>query len=222
MAPPTIPYWNLNIPPEQHTAECPSFLRNLNPKDYGIISTPDASFQRTSWSDVRSLIAKNAIDRFQRVPSDLRRYMSYNMHLRHTYGSVMAFVLSERLGWGDDTLAPRGTPFACEEDIKILCNDWPYGIDERIVHLVVWTKFELAEDPATGDLTDKARAEIDAYVTRVFGSHMAQDRYVWFKNWRSLKSVKGVEHFHVMLFDPHPDFVRRLTNGDVPLSLRVQ
>jgi hypothetical protein len=40
---------------------------------------------------------------------------------------------------------------------------------------------------------------------------------IWFKNWASLKSVKSVEHFHVMLFDPDPDFVREVTNGDVPL-----
>lgn len=35
-----------------------------------------------------------------------------------------------------------------------------------------------------------------------------------------MKSVKAVEHFHVMLFDPDPDFVKQITNGDVPLSLK--
>lgn len=40
---------------------------------------------------------------------------------------------------------------------------------------------------------------------------------IWFKNWASLKSVKSVEHFHVMLFDPDPEFVKEVTNGDVPL-----
>ena len=44
---------------------------------------------------------------------------------------------------------------------------------------------------------------------------------IWFKNWRSLKSVHAVEHFHVMLFDPDPEFVREITNGDVPLSQKV-
>lgn len=39
---------------------------------------------------------------------------------------------------------------------------------------------------------------------------------IWFKNWASLKSVKSVEHFHVMLFDPDPEVVREITNGDVP------
>jgi len=46
-------------------------------------------------------------------------------------------------------------------------------------------------------------------------------QYVWFKNWNSLKSVKAVEHFHVMLFDPPLDFIQDLTDGDVPLSRRL-
>ena len=45
---------------------------------------------------------------------------------------------------------------------------------------------------------------------------------VWFKNWMWLKSVKTVEHFHVMLYDPDPEFVRDVTNGDVPLCEREE
>ncbi|KAL9007928.1 MAG: hypothetical protein Q9173_006898 [Seirophora scorigena] len=53
-------------------------------------------------------------------------------------------------------------------DIKILYNDWPYGIDERIVHLVVWTKFDLPDDRRTKELTAAMRQEIDDYVDRTF------------------------------------------------------
>ena len=44
---------------------------------------------------------------------------------------------------------------------------------------------------------------------------------IWFKNWRSLKSVHAVEHFHVMLQDPDLKFVEEITDGDVPLSQKV-
>jgi hypothetical protein len=37
-----------------------------------------------------------------------------------------------------------------------------------------------------------------------------------------LKSVHAVEHFHVMLYDPDPEFVKEVTNGDVPLSQKVK
>ena len=66
-------------------------------------------------------------------------------------------------------------PFEAAEDVKILRNDWPYGIDPRIVHLVVWTKFELVDDPATGYLTDAARAEIDEYVNKTFAAVCGAD-----------------------------------------------
>jgi len=61
------------------------------------------------------------------------------------------------------------------DDIKILYNDWPYGIDEKIVHLVVWTKFDLEDDPATDDLTPEARKEIDEYVNRTFCARLPSE-----------------------------------------------
>jgi hypothetical protein len=66
-------------------------------------------------------------------------------------------------------------PFEKESDIKILYNDWPYGIDERIVHLVIWTKFELEDDPLTDDLTEKARREIDDFVDETFGRKVGKE-----------------------------------------------
>jgi hypothetical protein len=126
----------------------------------------------------------------------------------------MNFMLNVRLQWDDMT--PRAAPFQDSSDIKILYNDWPYGIDPDIVHLVVWTKFELEDDPETGLSTPESRREIEAYVQRVFGEKTKE--FVWFKNWKSLKSVHAVEHFHVMLYRPDKEFVREITGGDVPMT----
>ena len=62
------------------------------------------------------------------------------------------------------------------DDIQILYNDWPYGVDTDIIHLVVWTKFELEDDPATGDLTPHARKAIERYVQRTFCSRVPADQ----------------------------------------------
>lgn len=132
----------------------------------------------------------------------------------------MEFVLSKRLGWKEPIQA-EGKPFEKDSDIKILYNDWPYGIDKKIVHLVIWTKFELEDDPLTDDLTAKARKEIDDFVDETFGRKVGKENVIWFKNWKSLKSVHAVEHFHVMLYDADPAFVEEITNGDVPLSQKV-
>jgi hypothetical protein len=105
--------------------------------------------------------------------------------------------------------------------MKILYNDWPYGVDSKIVHLVIWTKFELIEDPSTDDLIPEARQEIDEYVKRTFSSIVNPENVIWFKNWTSLKSVHAVEHFHVMLYDPDPAFIEMITDGDVPMAVKI-
>jgi hypothetical protein len=169
-----LPYWQINVPPSQRTASCPPFLASLSPKDLSIISTPDAHYHILTWPQVRAIISANQINRFQRIPSQLRRYLEYNHGLKARYGSVMEFVLTQRLGWSEP-IVPAGKPFEKKEDVKILWNDWPYGIDERIVHLVVWTKFELEDDPKTDDLTGEARREIDAFVDETFGKVVGKE-----------------------------------------------
>jgi hypothetical protein len=84
------------------------------------------------------------------------------------------------------------------------------------VHLVVWTKFELDDDPVTGLSTKESQQEIEAYVKSTFAQKVKE--LVWFKNWKSLKSVHAVEHFHVMLYRPDPGFLREITNGDVAMT----
>ncbi|OJJ02427.1 hypothetical protein ASPVEDRAFT_672916 [Aspergillus versicolor CBS 583.65] len=219
-----IPYWNVNVGPARWTVECPSFLLNQPEKNIGILSTPDERYQRQGWEFVRQIVENNQIDQFQRLPSDLRKYLEYKEQIIAQYGSIMRFVVKERLRWGEgtaDDLKPRGQPFEYEaEDMRILHNDWPYGLDDGIIHLVVWTKFDLEDDPATDDLTPRARQEIDDFVKRVFCSRMGPGQVVWFKNWRSLKSVHAVEHFHVMLHNPDPAFVEEITGADLPWSIR--
>ncbi|KAH0365696.1 hypothetical protein KCU65_g5964, partial [Aureobasidium melanogenum] len=216
----TLPYWQVNVPPEHRSDECPDFLRDANEKDQKILATPDYEFRRLSWPEVQDLIRTNRIDLFQRVPSDLRRYKAYTAKLKDQYGSVMNFVMTERLRWQD--LVPQGEPFSNPDDIKILLNDWPYGIDTRIVHLVVWVKFQLEEDAVSGDLTNAARGQLDAYVNKTFRTHVGAENCIWFKNWASLKSIHAVEHFHVMLFCPDKQFVDGITNGDVALSDKIR
>jgi hypothetical protein len=126
----------------------------------------------------------------------------------------MNFMVNVRLQWTD--MIPKGRPFEDSSDIKILYNDWPYGIDPDIVHLVVWTKFELEDDPDTGLSTPESQREIGEYVQKTFGRRTSD--LVWFKNWKSLKSVHAIEHFHVMLYKPDKHFLKEITGGDVPMT----
>ncbi|KXG45436.1 Protein of unknown function DUF3605 [Penicillium griseofulvum] len=219
----SLPYWLVNLPRSQWTAECPNFLRDQSPKNIKCLSTPDHLYTRQNWDQVKEITSTNQIDRFQRVPSELRKYLEYMAHIKAEYTSVVRFVVKERLGWGDgvEEIKPRGSPFEYEEDIRIIYNDWPYGVDKDIIHLVVWTKFRLEDDPATDDLTPRARADIESYVQKTFCVRVPREQVVWFKNWKSLKSVPGIEHFHVMLHRPDMEFVREITRGDIPLIERL-
>lgn len=69
----------------------------------------------------------NRIDRFHRVPSDLRKYLEYTTKIKAKYGSVMRFVVKERLHWGDgdtDNLKPKGRPF--EYDGSYISDDYSF------------------------------------------------------------------------------------------------
>lgn len=46
-------------------------------------------------------IRTNRIDRFNRLPSDLRRYLAYVAKLKEDYGSVLNFIIEKRLQWKD-------------------------------------------------------------------------------------------------------------------------
>jgi len=105
-----VPYWLVNVPAEHWPKTCPEFLLNVNDKDRGILSTPDDQYRRLTWPEVKDIIHNNRLDIFQRVPSDLRKYLQYTSKLKADWGSVMRFVLSERLQWDD--LTPTGPPFA--------------------------------------------------------------------------------------------------------------
>jgi hypothetical protein len=64
--------------------------------------------------------------------------------------------------------------------------------------------------------TPESHREIEEYVQMTFASKVKD--IVWFKNWRSLKSVHAVEHFHVMMYRPDAQFLKEITNGDVPMT----
>ncbi|ESZ92381.1 hypothetical protein SBOR_7236 [Sclerotinia borealis F-4128] len=216
---PFLPYWQTNIPPSLRTRECPTYLQNLSHKDISILHTPDTLFQRLSWPLILQIIHSNRLDLFQRKPSDLRLYLEFCYNVKRQYGSVMRYILDVELQWDDsdkDSWSGENENGNENENVlRVRVNDWPYGVDEKIVHLVVWSKCAWEDDAETGDIRDDVKREIDRWVDRIFGERCGSENVIWFRNWRSLKSIHAVEHFHVMLYDPDPEFVREVTKRDI-------
>jgi len=110
-------WWNLSLPPDLHTPTCPSYLLYAvhHPKELSNLTTPDALFTRKTWPEVRSLIAANRLDQFTRVPSELRQYRKWTEGVVNRYGSMMRFILEERLGWKEGgEMRQRDGRFACQ------------------------------------------------------------------------------------------------------------
>lgn len=161
-------------------------------------------------------VANNDLSILKRRPSDLKRYIIWTMHIKSTHGSMTNYVCKERLHWtplpssddDDEPTFPCGDPrpFRSSDDYKILRNDWPYGISRDITHLVVWLKTRLPTVPPEGYLTPESSRLVEEFVQKTFTGRLSSagyghDRVQWFKNWTQLQSVRGLDHFHVLLKD---------------------
>lgn len=187
-----------------------------------------------SLSDPHTLFrpaATNNLATLKRKPSDLRRYIKWTNQTTATYGSITAFILTERLHWefplsvnGESPSFQCGNtvPFADPTDYKILLNDWPYGFSPDVTHIVVWSKVRLPEQKPEGHLTPESAALIEGFVQRTFveplssyrskegvagDSDHQHDRVLWFRNWTGLQSVRGLEHVHVLVRDAPKDLL---------------
>ncbi|KAM3086777.1 hypothetical protein ACMFMG_000900 [Clarireedia jacksonii] len=214
--PSPLPYWQTNIPPALRSAECPPYLRNQPAKNMRILSTPSSQHRDMSWEELGDIVARNQLGELNRRPLDLFYYKKCAWEMAKRWGGVAEYVLREKLGWvvgKEGEVLSVGKPFERDEDVRILRNDFPYALDRKIVHLVVWTKFVFEEDKETGEPTPEAKRLVEDWVEKVFTERCGAENVLWFLNPLALKSIKSVEHFHVMLRNPDPNFVEELT-GD--------
>ena len=101
-----------------------------------------------------------------------------------------------------------------------MINDWPYGFEPGITHILVWSKTPIAVDDTRGDVTPESKTLIEQFVDQYFVQSLAahgvsveeaRSRVMWFKNWVSLQSVRGVDHVHILVKDAPDDLLERWT-----------
>ncbi|KAG6033641.1 hypothetical protein E4U41_006850 [Claviceps citrina] len=199
-------------------AEAPFPLTDM---DRWVLSQTDEEFEKHDWEDLEQIIGTNQLSVLKRSPSDLRRYMAWTAETRAQYGSMLHYLLVNRLpaSWGQPPFAPEShIPFEKTSDYRVLLNDWPYGLERNITHLVVWTRTPIPTDDDKGDLTAESRALVAGFVRRCFVDALGEDgerRVLWFKNWVALQSVRALEHIHVLVRDVDDDILERWT-GERP------
>ncbi|PHH82359.1 hypothetical protein CDD82_6261 [Ophiocordyceps australis] len=187
----------------QAAPEQPPF--SLTSVDKWVLSQTDDEYQKHDWAELKTIISANDLSVLKRKPSDLRRYMKWTADTKAEYGTMTAYIVANLLpkSWGQPPFTPESDiPFANASDYKILLNDWPYGMEPDIKHLVVWTRTLIPTDPATGDMTLQSRAVVADFVKRKFADTLGpggEDQVLWFKNWVALQSVRTLEHIHVLV-----------------------
>ncbi|KAK7887425.1 hypothetical protein LTR67_009845 [Exophiala xenobiotica] len=200
----------------------------LTALDREILSMSNDEFSPHTWEEIKQIIAENDLHLFKRWPSDLRRYIKWSADTKAAYGNIPNFVMRERLRWtplpsstaktGPEFAVEDPTPFAHEADYKILINDWPYGLDEGIRHIIVWLKTRLESEPTRGDMTPKSRQQVEQFIHTNFVNRVKdlpgeEEKVVWFKNWTALQSVPGMEHVHVLVRDVPDHVIAEWTGG---------
>jgi hypothetical protein len=199
--------------------------------DRQVLATRDEDFHLVTWPELREIIETNQLETLKRKPSDLKRYLHWAHKIRKQYGGLVPFVIQERLRWTPQPSSADGRvkfqhnssiPFADPRDYAILPNDWPYGFEPGITHLLVWSKTPIPtdlEEGGKGDLIEESRRVIEKFVECVFvgqlaeyekvGMEEARERVTWFKNWGALQSVRGADHVHVLVKDVPEQLLER-------------
>lgn len=159
------------------------------------------------------------------------RYIEWSRQTKARYGTITNYICEVRLQWKASRAEKTGPVFDCrnpipfvdEEDYKILPNDWPYGLDEGIVHMVVWLKNKVPAEPPLGHMTAEGCAMVQEFVQRKFIDRVRdlpgpEEKVLWFKNWSALQSVPGLEHVHVLVRDVPEDIILEWTKGERPIQ----
>lgn len=188
--------------------------------DRQLLAMTDDEFTPISWSQLHKYLELHQLEELKRLPSQLRLYMAWCSDIKAQYGSVTNFILQQRVKWdplpsSEPGAAPKfahksSMPFAEREDYKVLKNDWPYGFEDGITHIVVWLKTTVPADPDTGVITDEGARLIGDFVDNYFVKRAREtgllkpdedstEKVLWFKNWIKLQSVRAVEHVHVLV-----------------------
>lgn len=186
-----------------------------------------------TWAVPLTEIAEHNLSILKRWPSDLKRYIRWSIDTRAAYGSVPNFVRIERLKWdilptstvttGPQFAFNNVVPFADPNDYKILVNDWPYGYEPGIKHIIVWLKTRLETEPTKGDMTPKSRQQVETFIQNTFVDRVKhlpgdEDKVMWFKNWTALQSVPGIEHIHVFVRSVPDHIIGQWTGSDKPIN----
>lgn len=116
---------------------------------------------RWSFLELKQFINSGDLGLLKRHPDLQVRCDAWYDLVRAEHGTLAAYLVNIRLGWGNLPPAPTDLFFSADspqELWKILINDWPYCIPHDVEHALIWTRIPII-DPSRIDAA--ARSRID-------------------------------------------------------------
>ena len=170
-----------------------------------------------TWSQITHLVKTYQLERLGRSQSQLKSYHDFKEQMAQQGICLTTNLLVNTMHWlpaDTDIRLPAEEAvqrvtykdarlFAAAEDVYISINEFPYYIQERTLHLLVWVRSPMPPDPASdiGDIDSTTKETIERYVMATFvrKAGVPRDHLVWWKNYTKIQSIKAIPHVHVLI-----------------------
>ncbi|KAJ5722726.1 hypothetical protein N7488_000761 [Penicillium malachiteum] len=218
-----------------------AFIENppfeLSETDKAVLRAPQEDFPLHTWEEMKEIIGEHYskldinqtdfsagrdMSLLRRTPSDLFNYIRWTFETQRQYGSVLEFIIKHRLPWepechesGPVFPCSDPTPFTDPSDFCIRRNDWPYAMEEGMVHLVAWSKTPIGTDEH-GDPSSASCRAIADFIEGMFSAHVSRGKHAgdnvqWFRNRTKWQSIRSLDHVHLVLRDVDETFITGIT-----------
>ncbi|KAL3233758.1 Uncharacterized protein RNJ44_03798 [Nakaseomyces bracarensis] len=168
-----------------------------------------------SWAEIKDIIASGELQRLKRAPEETARYHEHKRILAEQNVEIGDYILGQ-LGWSvtelgeinqisDDARLQKS--FSSTELYKLSLNDFPYDFEEDVCHLLIWSKINLplySSDDDNAEIRQDMHDKIEQFIKRNLQTYLdpKTDDYGWFINYRSLQSIRGISHVHLLIRCP--------------------
>lgn len=170
------------------------------------------------WIEIKEIVASGELQRLKRCPEETEKYHEHKRVLAEQHVSIGDYILS-KLGWsekeleefnGDDDDTRLSRSFSNRDLFKLTVNDFPYDFAPEVFHLLIWSKISLplyTSDEDNADVRVDTHDKIEEFIKQNLKLYLdpQTDDYSWFINYKSLQSIRGIPHVHLLIHAPERD-----------------
>ncbi|OZJ04624.1 hypothetical protein BZG36_02062 [Bifiguratus adelaidae] len=143
-----------------------------------------------TWEELRYLLGNDGLHRLRRAPTPLAKYNAWSAETKATYRTIENYLKTEVLKFPPSTASPDpDMPPDTAFSYLFRLNDFPYAIDPKITHYLIWSPRPLSEK------------EINYVLEKRLPNLKTDQEEMHFVNPKHLQSVKGIWHAHVFVRD---------------------